>query len=52
MNKIRRCVECGRFTLAKECHEALTEQVAPAKFSPEDKYARYRRMAKEQNVER
>lgn len=51
MNKIRKCLKCGKFTLEKECDGNLTVQVAPAKFSPEDRHAKYRRMAKEKNVE-
>jgi len=47
---LRRCVECGRYTLDTESCPACGGDVKvphPAKFSPEDRYARYRRRPKE-----
>tara|TARA_B110000438_G_scaffold124054_1_gene120905 strand:- start:180 stop:317 length:138 start_codon:yes stop_codon:yes gene_type:complete len=41
---LRRCPECGVYTLkdtCKKCNEE-TKSVHPAKFSPDDKYLRYR----------
>jgi len=50
---LRKCVECARYTLNQEkcphC-EGKVRVPHPAKFSPEDKYAKYRRAMKvEQN---
>ena len=42
--QLRKCVECNRYTLktsCKVCNEK-TVSVHPAKFSPDDKYLRYR----------
>jgi len=41
---LRRCVECIRYTLKQACPlcGADTESAHPAKYSPDDKYARYR----------
>ena len=47
MKSISKCVKCGKYTLKDICScggSALTPK--PAKFSPEDKYAPYRRKAK------
>jgi len=39
-----RCVECGRYTLSEKCPSCggSTVTVHPAKFSPDDRFARYR----------
>lgn len=46
---IRKCTRCGRYTLAQDkcplCG-APVRNPHPAKFSPEDRYGRYRRMLK------
>ena len=41
---VRRCGECHAYTLAQECPKcgARTGSAHPAKFSPDDKYMRYR----------
>jgi len=42
--QLRRCSKCGIYTLkeiCKKCDES-TRSVHPAKFSPDDKYLRYR----------
>ena len=41
---MRRCAECGRYTLRRECPKcgADTRSAHPARYSPDDKYARYR----------
>lgn len=48
MKKIRKCGKCGAFTLKDSCGacggKALTAH--PPKFSPEDKWAEYRRKFK------
>ncbi|MCS7385684.1 MAG: RNA-protein complex protein Nop10 [archaeon GB-1867-005] len=46
---LRKCTKCGRYTLRKDacpyCGGSLRIP-HPAKFSPDDKYARYRRLMK------
>ena len=39
-----KCGMCGRYTLSEKCPDDAnpTVTVHPAKFSPDDKYARYR----------
>jgi len=41
---MRRCVPCGRYTLRDECPKCggETRSAHPAKFSPDDRYMRYR----------
>jgi len=41
---LRRCGACGRYTLAAGCPACGDETASahPAKFSPDDRYARYR----------
>jgi len=49
MKHILRCPVCGIYTMKEACAcGSTTVQVRPPKYSPEDKYGRYRRMAKEQ----
>lgn len=49
---LRKCVNCGEYTLKRErcpfCGNDLRVP-HPAKFSPEDKYAKYRRAMREVN---
>ena len=42
--QIRKCSECEHYTLKNECKKCNkpTVLVHPAKFSPDDKYARMR----------
>jgi len=42
--QLRKCVKCKKYTLKTECVECKhdTVSVHPAKFSPDDKYIRYR----------
>lgn len=43
---LRKCVQCGKYTLSQEKCPYCGGQVRvphPAKFSPQDKYAKYRR---------
>ena len=44
--QMRRCVACGWYTLKKQCHKCSKDTMSahPAKFSPDDKYMRYRLM--------
>jgi H/ACA ribonucleoprotein complex subunit 3 len=39
-----KCTECGRYTLADRCPSCggSTATVHPARYSPDDRYARYR----------
>lgn len=39
-----KCVECGRYTISEKCPNCGggTVTVHPARYSPDDKYARYR----------
>ena len=41
-----RCGECARYTLAKEGPEcgSATASPLPPRYSPEDRYGKYRRM--------
>ncbi len=42
--QLRKCVKCKKYTLKTKCVECKydTVSVHPAKFSPDDKYIRYR----------
>ncbi|MGQ9543786.1 MAG: RNA-protein complex protein Nop10 [Candidatus Bathyarchaeia archaeon] len=42
--QIRRCTKCGEYTLKETCPRCYvdTKSPVPPKFSPSDKYARYR----------
>ncbi|MCF7872363.1 ribosome biogenesis protein [Candidatus Woesearchaeota archaeon] len=52
MVSILKCKECGSYGLNAECAcGAKRDPVKPPKFSPEDKYAKYRRKYKEQELE-
>ncbi len=48
--KMRRCKSCGGYTLKDRCPHCEGEVgvVYPPKYSPEDKYGKYRRMLKKQ----
>ena len=48
MKHILKCQNCGRYTMQEVCPECGSRAVSPKppRYSPEDKYARYRRMAK------
>jgi H/ACA ribonucleoprotein complex subunit 3 len=42
--QLRKCVDCNRYTLKEKCPKCKgeTSSAHPAKFSPDDKYMRYR----------
>ena len=42
--QLRKCTKCNRYTLKEMCNKCgeYTINVHPAKFSPDDKYLRYR----------
>ena len=46
--KMKKCVECGAYTLENECPKcgAAASIPNPPSFSPIDKYGKYRRIAK------
>ena len=46
--QLRKCPECNRYTLKEKCRKCNvdTKSAHPAKFSPDDKYMRYRLAAK------
>lgn len=46
--QLRKCPQCKIYTLKEECPKCAkkTTTAHPAKFSPDDKYARYRIMDK------
>ncbi|RLG19297.1 ribosome biogenesis protein [Candidatus Micrarchaeota archaeon] len=44
MRKIRKCRTCGRHTLLERCCGEETVSAHPPKYSPQDKYAKYRRI--------
>lgn len=46
--KLRKCEKCKRYTLKERCPVcgAQTISAHPPKFSPEDKYGKWRRKAK------
>jgi H/ACA ribonucleoprotein complex subunit 3 len=43
-NLLFRCQKCSRYTMEANCPLCgeATKMAAPAKYSPDDKYARYR----------
>ncbi|EHP89692.1 RNA-protein complex protein Nop10 [Methanotorris formicicus] len=46
--RIRKCLKCGRYTLKEFCPNCGEKTIIPKppKFSPEDRYGKYRRMLK------
>jgi len=50
---ILRCAKCGIYTMKQACPKCgeKTFSVIPAKYSPDDRMAKYRRMAKEDMAE-
>jgi H/ACA ribonucleoprotein complex subunit 3 len=43
-NLLFKCGKCSRYTMDAKCPQCgeATKMTAPAKYSPDDKYARYR----------
>jgi H/ACA ribonucleoprotein complex subunit 3 len=43
-NLLFKCPKCSRYTMEAKCPQdgEATAMAAPAKYSPDDKYARYR----------
>lgn len=51
MSKMRKCMACGRYTFKESCpgcNSSPTATPHPAKFSPQDAYAKYRRAMKKE----
>lgn len=48
VNKILYCETCKSYTMQKKCSRCggATRQAKPPKYSPEDRYGAYRRLAK------
>ena len=42
--QLRKCIKCNQYTLKEKCPKCDKETISahPAKFSPDDKYMRYR----------
>lgn len=51
---ILKCKPCGIYTMKKACPKCAleTNPPRPPKYSPEDKYSNYRRIAKRPELER
>ncbi|MBD3163571.1 RNA-protein complex protein Nop10 [Candidatus Woesearchaeota archaeon] len=49
MRHILKCKACNAYTMKEACPKCAekTSTAAPPKYSPDDKYAKYRRIAKE-----
>jgi len=54
MKHILKCTKCEQFTMKEKCPKCKikTLSIRPAKFSPEDKYAKYRRKVKEEQLKK
>jgi len=50
MKHIMQCISCKTYTLKDKCPNCNEKTIMPKppKYSPEDKYAKYRRIAKKQ----
>ena len=48
MRHILKCGDCGQYTMKKECSKCNTKTInpKPAKYSVDDRMAKYRRLAK------
>jgi H/ACA ribonucleoprotein complex subunit 3 len=48
--RILKCVGCGHYSLKNSCPlcSEKTVRVGPARFSPQDRYGRYRRLLREE----
>ncbi|HLD87597.1 MAG TPA: nucleolar RNA-binding Nop10p family protein [Candidatus Nanoarchaeia archaeon] len=49
MKRLLICPSCRTYTLKDFCHEK-TVSPRPPKYSPQDRYAQYRRMAKKEGA--
>ncbi|MDO8339853.1 MAG: nucleolar RNA-binding Nop10p family protein [Candidatus Burarchaeum sp.] len=46
MKRMKRCRSCGKYTLKPDCCGQQATTAHPPKYSPQDKYAAYRRREK------
>ena len=46
-SSIRKCPKCGRYSLEMKCSDCGMDTVTshPARYSPDDRYGKYRRMS-------
>ena len=51
--QIRKCKKCGNYTLKDKCKKCGNSSISvhPAKFSPDDKYLKYRIIGKTDIIE-
>jgi H/ACA ribonucleoprotein complex subunit 3 len=49
--KILQCCVCKIYTLKETCCEQKTHEIKPPKYSPDDKYGKYRREVKKEELE-
>lgn len=51
---IMKCETCKTYTMHESCVncKSKTIEARPPKYSPEDKYAKYRRQVKKENLEK
>jgi len=53
MKHILKCEKCGKYTLKEKCECGGKSFIArPPKYSPEDKYGKYRRQVKKPELEK
>ncbi len=53
MLHILRCTSCKKYILTEKCScGAVAASPKPPKYSPEDQYGKYRRMAKKEELEK
>jgi H/ACA ribonucleoprotein complex subunit 3 len=52
--KMKKCKECGEYTLKEVCPRCNKKAgvIFPARYSPQDKYGKYRRILKKQQLEK
>ena len=51
MKHILKCTKCNKYTISEKCPDCniIAVNPKPAKYSPQDKYAKYRRIAKQES---
>ena len=51
MKHILKCTSCRNYTMKEECScGGKAVSAKPAKYSPEDRFGKYRRLAKKRNA--
>lgn len=53
MKQIRTCPACNEYTMRETCNKCglKTQNIIPPRYSPEDKYGKYRREIKQKERE-